>query len=94
MSFYTPLEAAAKCALVSLNSTMKSNLSVEPPINLVMYEKDTFKVRYRLQMRLGDPYLAKVRKFWEEALKQALDEMPNLNWLYDCQESQENILID
>ncbi len=94
LSFYTSLEAAAKCALVSLDSTMKSNLSVGPPINLVMYEKDTFKIRHRLQMRLGDPYLAKVRKLWEEAIKEALDEMPDLNWLYDCQESQEDILID
>ncbi len=94
LSFYTSLEAAAKCALVSIDSTMKSNLSVGPPINLVMYEKDSFKIRHRLEMRLGDPYLAKVRKFWEVALKEALDEMPDLNWLYDCQESQEDILID
>ncbi len=55
LSFYTSLEAAAKCALVSLDSTMKSNLSVGPPINLVMYEKDSFQIRHRLQMRLGDP---------------------------------------
>ncbi|MEM1169763.1 MAG: proteasome-type protease [Cyanobacteria bacterium P01_H01_bin.35] len=94
LSFYTSLEAAAKCALVSIDSTMKSNLSVGPPINLVMYEKDSLKVQHRLQMRLGDPYLAKVRKLWEVALKEALDEMPDLNWLYDCQESQEDILID
>ncbi|MGB3512717.1 MAG: proteasome-type protease [Microcoleaceae cyanobacterium] len=94
LSFYTSLEAAAKCALVSIDSTMKSNLSVGPPINLVMYEKDTFKIRHRLQMRLGDPYLAKIRKLWEESLKQTLDQMPDLNWLYDCQESQEDILID
>ncbi len=94
LSFYTSLEAAAKCALVSIDSTMKSNLSVGPPINLVMYEKDSLKIRHRLQMRLGDPYLAKVRKLWEVALKEALDEMPDLNWLYDCQESQEDILID
>ncbi|MDJ0554037.1 MAG: proteasome-type protease [Microcoleaceae cyanobacterium MO_207.B10] len=94
LSFYTSLEAAAKCALVSIDSTMKSNLSVGPPINLIMYEKDTFEIRHRLQMRLGDPYLAKVRKLWEVALKEALDEMPDLNWSYNCQESQEDILID
>lgn len=94
LSFSTSLEAAAKCALVSLDSTMKSNLSVGPPINLVMYEKDSFQIQHRLQMRLGDPYLAKVRKLWEESIKQALDEMPDLNWLHDSQESQEDILID
>ncbi len=76
LTYETPLEAVAKCALLSIDSTMKSNISVGPPLNLVMYERDTFVVRHRLQLRLGAPYLAKIRKLWEEHLRQAFDAMP------------------
>ncbi len=80
LDYETPLAAVAKCALLSIDSTMKSNISVGPPINVVMYERDTFTVRHRLQLRLGAPYLAKMRKLWEAHLRQAFDAMPNLEW--------------
>lgn len=80
LTFDTPLEAAAKCALLSIDSTMKSNISVGPPINVVMYETDTFKVRYELKLSLGAPYLAQIRKQWEVSLNQAFDRMPNIDW--------------
>jgi len=80
LAFDTPLEAAAKCALLSIDSTMKSNISVGPPINVVMYETDTFKIRYELKLSLGAPYLAQIRKKWEISLKEAFDRMPNIDW--------------
>jgi putative proteasome-type protease len=80
LNFDTPLEAAAKCALLSIDSTMKSNISVGPPINVVMYETDTFKIRYELKLSLGTPYLAQIRKLWEISLHQAFDRMPNIDW--------------
>ena len=46
------------------------------------------------RLRLGDPYLAKIRKMWEDSLKEAFERIPDINWLYDCQESKEDILID
>jgi len=92
LTYETPLEAVAKCALLSIDSTMKSNISVGPPLNLVMYERDTFIVRHRLQLRLGAPYLAKIRKLWEEHLRQAFDAMPNLEW--EQTEESDNVLID
>jgi putative proteasome-type protease len=93
LSFNTPLEAAAKCALLSIDSTMKSNISVGPPINLMMYETDTFAIRHQLQLRVGDPYLAKIRKLWEEHLKTAFDDMPNIDWQHR-EESQPDQMID
>lgn len=93
LSFNTPLEAAAKCALLSIDSTMKSNISVGPPINLMMYETDTFVIRHQLQLRVGDPYLAKIRKLWEEHLKTAFDDMPNIDWQHE-EESQPDQMID
>ncbi|NEO28572.1 MAG: proteasome-type protease [Kamptonema sp. SIO4C4] len=92
LSFHTPLKAAAKCALLSIDSTMKSNLSVGPPINLMMYEKDSFVIRHRLQIRVGSPYLAKMRKLWEEHLRNAFDAMPNLEW--ELPEESEDVLMD
>lgn len=94
ITYNTPLEAIAKCALLSIDSTMKSNISVGPPINLIMYEKDSFAIRHKLQLRLGDPYLAKIRKLWEESVRQAFDAMPNIEWEYETEESNEDILID
>ncbi|NEQ27754.1 MAG: proteasome-type protease, partial [Microcoleus sp. SIO2G3] len=76
----TSLEAAAKCALMSIDSTMKSNISVGPPINLVAYEANSFQIRHQLKLRMGDPYLMKIRQHWEISLRQAFDTMPDINW--------------
>lgn len=90
LTYDTPLEAVAKCALLSIDSTLKSNISVGPPINLVMYEANAFTVRHRLQLRLGDPYLAKIRKLWEKSLRQAFEAMPDLEWHNDSRYSDSN----
>ncbi|NCJ07124.1 peptidase [Synechococcales cyanobacterium C] len=76
----TNLDEAAKCALLSIDSTMKSNITVGPPINMVMYEADTFKVAYRRQLRQGDPYLIKLRQSWEKSVKKAFRQLPDLDW--------------
>lgn len=95
LDFDTPLEAAAKCALLSIDSTMKSNISVGPPISLVMYEADSFKIRYELQLKLGAPYLIQIRNLWESYLKQAFEQMPNIDWEHYLEaESPEDALTD
>jgi putative proteasome-type protease len=94
LTFETPLESAAKCALLSIDSTMKSNISVGPPIDLVMYEANSFAVRHRLRLRLGDPYLAKMRKLWETSLRQAFDQMPDLEWSHLPEDHQDDIFTD
>jgi putative proteasome-type protease len=92
LTFDTALDAVAKCALLSIDSTMKSNISVGPPINLIMYQVNTFSVRHRLQLRLGDPYLAKIRMLWQDSLRQAFDSMPNIEW--EQIGNSEDIFID
>lgn len=93
ITYDTPLEAMAKCALLSIDSTMKSNISVGPPIHLVMYETNSFIIRHKLQMRLGDPYLAKMRHLWEEYVRQAFEAMPNIEWQYD-EDRTKDIFLD
>lgn len=94
LTFDTPLGAAAKCALLSIDSTMKSNISVGPPISLMMYEVDSFAVRHQLRLRLGDPYLAKIRKQWEVSLRDAFERMPDVEWEHYLNDDQEEVLTD
>ncbi len=94
LSFETELEAAAKCALLSIDSTMKSNISVGPPIDLVMYETDSLEIKNQLRLKLGDPYLAKIRKLWETSVKEAFDQMPDIEWQYQINANDETVLID
>jgi putative proteasome-type protease len=94
LTFDTPLEEAAKCALLSIDSTMKSNISVGPPINLIMYEANSFKIRYELRLKLGAPYLVQIRNLWENYLKQAFEQMPQIDWEHYDAELPEDSLTD
>ena len=76
----TSLEDAAKCALVSLDSTMRSNLSVAPPIDLLILEKDAFQPAQRWQLKLNSPYYASLRKRWGEGLLELFDNLPAFDW--------------
>ncbi|MEB3268593.1 MAG: proteasome-type protease [Leptolyngbya sp.] len=80
LTFDSDLSAIAKCALLSIDSTMRSNLSVGPPINMVMYETDSFEIQHRAQFQAGDPYLIKMRRHWETALREASSRMPDIDW--------------
>jgi putative proteasome-type protease len=80
LNFETPLEDAAKGALLSIDSTMKSNISVGPPVDLVMYENNSLFIRHHLRLRPGDAYLEQIRKLWEVSLRQAFERMPNIDW--------------
>jgi putative proteasome-type protease len=80
LTYETELEDAAKCALLSIDSTMKSNISVGPPINLVMYESDSLVIKHRLRLQRNSLYLAKIRRLWEESLGQAFQRMPTVDW--------------
>ncbi len=80
ITFDTSLEDAAKCAILSIDSTMKSNISVGPPINLMVYYRDSLIVRHQLTFKRGDVYLQKIRNTWEDYLRQAFEKMPQIEW--------------
>lgn len=94
LNFDTPLDDAAKSALLSIDSTMKSNISVGPPIHLVMYKAGTLAIHHQLQLRLGDPYLAEVRLRWEHSLREAFERMPTINWGYGLEAIDKEKLTD
>jgi putative proteasome-type protease len=76
----TSLTDATKCVLVSFDSTMRSNLSVGMPIDLVCYERDSLEIRYRRRFDQGDAYFAELSREWSEGTRRVFRELPELFW--------------
>lgn len=76
----TSLADATKCVVVSFDSTMRSNLSVGMPIDLICYEKDTLQVQWRRRFDEGDPYFTAVSLAWGEGTRQVFGRLPELRW--------------
>jgi putative proteasome-type protease len=75
---HTTLEEAAKYALLSLDSTMKSNVTVGPPIDLLVYSAGELDVTRKRRFIENDPDLMKIRTRWQQALRQAVARLPNI----------------
>src|SRR5438552_1700121 len=76
----TTLEEAAKYALLSLDSTMKSNVTVGPPIDLLAYSKDELNITRHRRFEGDDPALVKIRIRWDQALRQAVLKLPDIRF--------------
>ncbi len=76
----TTLADATKCVLVSFDSTMRSNLSVGMPIDLVCYERDSLQVHLRRRFDQGDPYFSALSKDWSEGVRSVFRQLPDLKW--------------
>jgi putative proteasome-type protease len=72
----TSLEEAAKYALLSLDSTMKSNVTVGPPIDLLAYDNDALQITHQRHFEADDPDLNKIRMRWQQALRTAVSKLP------------------
>jgi putative proteasome-type protease len=72
----TTLEEGAKYALISLDSTMRSNVTVGPPIDLLVYAADELTVTRQRRFAAQDPDLRDIRTQWEQALRKAILELP------------------
>lgn len=72
----TTLEDAARYALISLDSTMRSNVTVGPPIDLVVYHRDELRIIRRRRFSERDPDLAAIHDQWEQALRAAVQALP------------------
>lgn len=71
------LDEVAKCCLISMDSTMKSNLSVGLPLDLLCYERDSFRVTRHKLIDGKDPYFASIRDRWAEQLRKVFNELPD-----------------
>ncbi len=76
----TNLADASKRVLVSFDSTMRSNLTVGMPIDLVCSESDSLEVRKRRRFEQGDPYFSALSKEWSEGVRSVFKRLPELEW--------------
>jgi putative proteasome-type protease len=72
----TNINDAVKCVLVSFDSTMRSNLSVGMPIDLVFYERDSLKLAVRRRFESGDPYFNTLSDQWREGVRTVFRHLP------------------
>lgn len=73
-----PMEQAGKLILVSFDSTMRSNISVGLPIDLLILHKDNFKKPQPRRIDANDAYFAEIRQRWSEALRKTFESLPPL----------------
>lgn len=76
----TPLQEAAKCALVSMDSTMKSNLSVGFPLDLAVYEKDQLHSDKLVCIDQNNPYYRMMHSSWGQRLREVFDSIDDPVW--------------
>lgn len=72
---------AIKCVLVSFDSTIRSNISVGLPIDLMWYPRDSLRRGIRKRIEEGDPYFNMLRQAWGAGLRRAFGELAGPDWM-------------
>jgi putative proteasome-type protease len=72
----TTLDEAARYALISLDSTMRSNVTVGPPVDLLIYVLDELRITRQRRFFAKDPDLLAIHSQWEQSLRKAVQELP------------------
>ncbi|EKF75063.1 proteasome-type protease [Alcanivorax hongdengensis A-11-3] len=75
-----PLEQAAKCALISLDSTIRSNLSVGLPLDVLLYDRNSFCTARQFDITEDNVYFRALGEAWSVGLRQAFSELPEMDW--------------
>lgn len=73
-------EEAVKLLLVSFNSTIKANLSVGLPLDIQVYDRDTYRIGRERRIAAGEPYYQIISTGWGEALKRSLNSLPKFEF--------------
>ena len=74
------LDTCAMCALVSMDSTLRSNLSVGPPIEMLIYKTGSLTAKNLHRFEEDSEFLRDLKKSWDKLLKDAFLRMPPLTW--------------
>lgn len=77
---HTPLDVATKCALASMDSTLRSNISVGMPLDLLVYEADSLRVTRYARITRENVYFRNLTQIWRTRLREVLNELPNPVW--------------
>lgn len=76
----TSLNDAARCALVSLDSTMRSNISVGPPLELAIYQADSLQEPRYLKIDTTTQFFVSIQEQWSKGLQKAFHKLPLFDW--------------
>lgn len=76
----TPLDVGAKCALISMDSTLKSNISVGMPLDLLVYERNALAVTQYATITADNSYFNEIRNFWGQELRRTFNQIANPDW--------------
>ena len=77
----TRVALAARCALISMDSTIRSNLSVGLPLDLLSIQRDTLRVQSHISINEDHEYFRMIRTRWSESLRHAFHELPDPEWM-------------
>ncbi|MCP5182071.1 MAG: peptidase [Pseudomonadales bacterium] len=77
------LDEAALCALVSMDGTMRSNLTVGPPIEVATYMAGSLQPGQYRRFDEDDDYLREVKRNWNKEIKVAFARLPGIDWYAD-----------
>ena len=80
VNFSTPLNLATKCALISMDSTLNSNISVGLPLDLLVYEKNSLKPSKLVTLDESNPYFQMIHQLWGEKLRDAFNSIAEPSW--------------
>lgn len=80
LSFDTPLNLATKCALISMDSTLNSNISVGLPLDLLVYEKNSLQASKLVTLDESNPYFQMIHQLWGEKLRSAFNSIAEPSW--------------
>jgi putative proteasome-type protease len=84
------LDTATLCSLVSMDSTMRSNLTVGPPIEVTIYETDSLQPGRYHRFDEDSEYLREMKKTWDKLLKEAFKKLPPVAWSDNWDNKQDN----
>jgi len=81
LTWETQLSEAAKCTLISFDSTVRSNISVGLPIDLAVYQRDSLTLAQPRRIFDNDPYYSMLHGSWGQGLRRVFAEMPDPDWI-------------
>ena len=71
---------ASRCAIISMDSTLKSDLTVGPPIDFAVYKKDEYKIASQKCLNITDTEYSKVCDQWSDGIFKIFDSFPRFDW--------------
>ncbi len=76
LHYHTPLDEALRCGLISFDSTIRSNLSVGMPLDLLVYRNNALEASSPKRITSDDAYYQQIRRQWSDGLRALLAELP------------------